>query len=211
MRHYFPPISLEFARACPNNESMNATKCPDSLKDHFLIALPAIDEGIFANSITYICEHSDRGAMGIVINHPLDLRLDEIFEHLAISDIRYPHNEPILAGGPVHMDRGFVLHRSTPHRWDSTLQVTDQIALTTSQDILTAIAHDEGPEESIVALGYAGWGAGQLEQELADNAWLTIPADTDIIFKTPVEMRAKAAAAKFGIDLALLAPGAGHA
>lgn len=190
---------------------METSADQNSLKDHFLIALPAIDDGIFANSITYICEHSDRGAMGIVINHPLDLRLDEIFEHLAISDIRYPHDELILAGGPVHMDRGFVLHRATPRQWDSTLQVTEQIALTTSQDILTAIAHDEGPEDSIVALGYAGWGAGQLENELADNAWLAVPADTDIIFRTPVEMRAKAAAAKFGIDLALFSPTAGHA
>lgn len=183
----------------------------DNLKDHFLIALPTIEDGIFANSITYICEHSDRGAMGIVINHPLDLRLDEIFEHLAISDIRYPHNELILAGGPVHMDRGFVLHGSSPQQWDSTLQVTDKIALTTSQDILTAIAHDEGPEDSIVALGYAGWGAGQLENELADNAWLAVPSDLDIIFNTPIEQRAKAAAAKFGIDLNLFSSTAGHA
>lgn len=190
---------------------MNTPTAPASLKNHFLIAMPTISSGIFANSITYICEHSERGAMGIVINHPLDLRLTEIFEHLAISDIRYPRNDHILAGGPVHMDRGFVLHRSTSQQWDSTLQITDQIALTTSQDILAAIAHDEGPEDSIVALGYAGWDAGQLEDELADNSWLTIPADINIIFKTPVELRAQAAAEKFGINLALIAPQAGHA
>lgn len=200
-----------FARRYPNNKIMTEKECPTSLKNHFLIALPAINSGIFANSISYSCEHSERGAMGIVINHPLDLKLDEIFEHLAISDIRYPHDDPILAGGPVHMDRGFVLHRSTDHQWDSTLQVTDQIALTTSQDILTAIAHDEGPDESIVALGYAGWGAGQLESEMADNSWLAVPADLDIIFHTPLERRAQAAAARFGIDLALIAPQPGHA
>ena len=149
--------------------------------------------------------------MGIVINHPLDLSLDEIFRHLDIADISHPHEAHILAGGPVQMDRGFVLHRSTDSHWESTIRVSEQIALTTSQDILTAIAHDKGPRDSLVALGYAGWGAGQLELELADNAWLTTPADSDIIFNTPVEHRAKAAAAKLGIDLALISPLAGHA
>ncbi len=149
--------------------------------------------------------------MGIVINHPLDLSLDEIFHHLEIADIHHHHDDHILAGGPVHMDRGFVLHRNTNNHWDSTIRVSEQIALTTSQDILTSIAHDKGPEDSLVALGYAGWGAGQLELELAENAWLTTPADSDIIFNTPVEQRAKAAAAKLGIDLALIAPQAGHA
>ncbi|WP_420814628.1 YqgE/AlgH family protein [Oceanicoccus sagamiensis] len=182
-----------------------------SLKDHFLIAMPSIGDGIFAHSITYICEHNEQGAMGIVINHPLDLSLDEIFEHLEIDNIQTPHSDQILAGGPVHMDRGFVLHRNTETHWDSTISVSDQIALTTSQDILTAIAHDEGPSDSIVALGYAGWSEGQLESELADNAWLTAPADSDILFNTPIEHRAKAAAAKMGVDLALISPTAGHA
>ncbi|MCP3908095.1 MAG: YqgE/AlgH family protein [Oceanicoccus sp.] len=182
-----------------------------SLKDHFLIAMPSIGDGIFAHSITYICEHNEQGAMGIVINHPLDLSLDEIFEHLEIDNIQTPHQDQILAGGPVHMDRGFVLHRNTDDHWDSTIRVSDQIALTTSQDILTAIAHDEGPSDSIVALGYAGWSEGQLESELADNAWLTAPADSNIIFNTPVEQRAKAAAATMGIDLSLISPTAGHA
>lgn len=190
---------------------MDTTNKFTSLKDHFLIAMPSINSGIFANSITYICEHNDHGAMGIVINHPLDLSLDEIFQHLEIEDIHSRHEERILAGGPVHMDRGFVLHSDSPTQWESTIKVSPQIALTTSQDILTAIAHNEGPENSLVALGYAGWEAGQLEDELADNAWLTIPADSTIIFKTPVEDRAKAAAAKMGIDLALISPQVGHA
>lgn len=181
-----------------------------SLKDHFLIAMPSIEDGIFANSVTYICEHNDQGAMGIVINHPLNLSLDEIFHHLEIADIHHPHSEQILAGGPVHMDRGFVLHRGSDCAWDSTLQISSQVALTTSQDILAAIAHNEGPTDSLVALGYAGWGAGQLEHELTENAWLTAPADGDIIFNTPIELRAKMAAAKLGVDLALIAP-AGHA
>ena len=182
-----------------------------SLKDHFLIAMPTIGDGLFANSLTYLCEHNDQGAMGIVINHPLDLSLDEIFEHLAIDDVQKTHTQRILAGGPVHMDRGFVLHRQTPNDWDSTLNISSQIALTTSNDILTAIARDQGPSDSLVALGYAGWSAGQLEQELTENAWLTAPADSDIIFNTPIEQRASAAAAKLGIDLALISPQAGHA
>jgi putative transcriptional regulator len=182
-----------------------------NLKDHFLIAMPSISDGIFAHSITYICEHNEQGAMGIVINHPLDLRLDEIFAHLNISNIYRPYHDLIFAGGPVHMDRGFVLHRNTDNKWESTIHISDQIALTTSQDILTAMAHNKGPKESIVALGYAGWGKGQLEEELADNAWLTAPADSDIIFNTPIELKAKAAAAKIGIDLALISSEVGHA
>lgn len=190
---------------------MNMPSSAACLKNHFLIAMPSIEEGLFANSLTYICEHNDQGAMGIVVNHPLDLSLDEIFEHLQIDDVQKSHSQRILAGGPVHMDRGFVLHRQTHSDWNSTLNISSQIALTTSNDILTAIAHDEGPSDSLVALGYAGWTAGQLEQELADNAWLTAPADSEIIFNTPVEQRARAAAAKLGVDLALIAPQAGHA
>lgn len=183
-----------------------------SLKGQFLIAMPSISEGIFAHSITYICEHNEQGAMGIVINHPLDLSLDEIFQHLEIDDINSKHSDHILAGGPVHMDRGFVLHPCTKDdAWASTIRISDNIQLTTSQDILTAIARDKGPAESLIALGYAGWSEGQLEVELAENAWLTAPADNDIIFNTPVENRAKAAAAKMGIDLALISPNAGHA
>ena len=190
---------------------MTTFNSANSLKDHFLIALPTITDGLFANSITYLCEHTEEGAMGIVINHPLDLSQDEIFQHLNIPDIKSPHDDHILAGGPVHMDRGFVLHRATEQNWDSTIRISGQIALTTSQDILAAIAHDQGPKDNLVALGYAGWGAGQLEEELAENSWLTVPADSSIIFDTPIELRAKAAAAKIGIDLALISPMAGHA
>ena len=182
-----------------------------SLKDHFLIAMPCITDGIFAHSITYICEHNKHGAMGLVINHPLDLSLNQIFDHLEIDTIQTSHQDKVLAGGPMHMDRGFVLHRTTDTNWESTLCVSDQIALTTSQDILTAMANNKGPGDSIVALGYASWSEGQLESELADNAWLTAPADSQIIFNTPIEQRAKAAVAKIGIDLALISPTAGHA
>ena len=116
-----------------------------------------------------------------------------------------------MAGGPVQIDRGFILHKAGQGSWTSTLPITDQISLTTSQDILTSIAQEEGPEDNLVALGYAGWNAGQLEQELAANAWLTLPADSDIMFKLPIEKRLDAAAKKLGIDLHLIAPGSGHA
>lgn len=149
--------------------------------------------------------------MGIVINHPLNLSLDDILEQLNLNNPEHPHLEPILAGGPVSTDRGFVLHNDTSQQWSSTLQISDSICLTSSQDILNAIARDEGPSRSLVVLGYAGWSAGQLEDELADNAWLTAPADDDIIFNTPIELRASSAASKLGIDLSLISPEAGHA
>jgi putative transcriptional regulator len=182
-----------------------------SLKDHFLIAMPALTEGIFAHSVTYLCEHNEEGALGIVINQPLGLRLSEVLQHLDIEDIDLDRDEPVLAGGPVQTDRGFVLHTPSGRGWDSTVQITEQISLTTSRDVLAAIAHHEGPAACLVALGYAGWGAGQLESELGANAWLTLPADSAIIFHTPIEQRLNAAAAKLGVDLVLMAPGAGHA
>ena len=149
--------------------------------------------------------------MGIVINQPLTLSLDDILGQLNISNPEHPHKEPILAGGPVNVERGFVLHDDTSNTWSSSLQINDKLCLTSSRDILDAIAMDKGPGHSLVALGYAGWGAGQLEDELAENAWLTAPADSDIIFNTPIELRASRAAAKLGVDLALISSEAGHA
>ena len=182
-----------------------------SFKNHFLIAMPSLTEGMFAHTITYICEHSDQGAMGIVINQPMGMPLRDILDHLNIGDACAHLDDPVMAGGPVQTDRGFVLHRTGAQRWDSTLVITDEISLTTSRDILDSMAHAEGPGDSLVALGYAGWGAGQLEDEIAANTWLTLPADSDIIFSVPVERRLDAAAAKLGVNMSLLAPGAGHA
>lgn len=195
----------------PILNDMNPNNAFTSLKDHFLIAMPSLNDSEFGHSITYVCEHTEQGAMGIVINHPTELHLDEIFSHLDLAEEGRSHPDSIVAGGPVQTDRGFVLHRGSAENWDSSLQVSENISLTTSQDILAAMAHDEGPEEALVALGYAGWSAGQLEQEIANNAWLTTPADSHIIFKTPFEDKAAAAAAQLGIDLALISPDAGHA
>ena len=181
------------------------------MRDHFLLAMPALSEGIFSHSITYICEHGESGAMGIVINQPLDLSLGEIFEHLQIDSPAGFNNEPVMAGGPVQIDHGFVLHRGCDTPWEANLRVTDEINLTTSRDILRAIADGKGPRDHLIALGYAGWSAGQLEQELAENSWLTLPADSDIIFTTPVDQRVGTAAARLGIDMNLISGEAGHA
>ncbi len=183
----------------------------ESLKDHFLIAMPSLTQGIFAHSVTYLCEHNEHGAMGLIINRPMDIALGEILDHLNVDGVRNHGEDPVMAGGPVQTDRGFVLHRTSERQWESTMPITDEISLTTSRDILDAFAHNDGPDCALVALGYAGWSAGQLESELAANSWLTIPADSAIIFNLPAEKRFDAAVAKLGIDLAQLAPGAGHA
>lgn len=191
--------------------SVNTAKSGDCLRDHFLLAMPCLTEGIFSQSITYICEHGESGAMGIVINRPLDLSVGEIFEHLQISASHDLSCEPVMAGGPVQMDHGFVLHRRCDKGWEASLKVTPEITLTTSRDILRAIARGEGPRDHLIALGYAGWSAGQLEQELADNSWLTLPGNSDVIFSTPSDQRLGAAAAQLGIDMNLISGQAGHA
>lgn len=180
------------------------------LANHFLIAMPSLREGIFAQSLTYLCDHGADGALGLVINHPLDLSLDDLLDHVGLQE-HADCPEAVYAGGPVHTDRGFVLHRRDQRNWDSSLPIGDELALTTSLDVLRAIAQGEGPAPRLVALGYAGWGPGQLEDELAANAWLTLPAVSDILFELPPEQRLRAAAARLGVDLNLMAPGAGHA
>jgi putative transcriptional regulator len=182
-----------------------------SLANHFLIAMPALEDPNFQRSVTYICEHNENGAMGIVINRQTDLELGEVLEHMQIPPrIDAVRHQPVYAGGPVQQDRGFVLHRPAGN-WVSMLTVSDDIAITTSRDILEAISAGEGPDDSIIALGYAGWAPGQLEEELAANAWLNGPADERIIFATPCEQRWKAAAALLGVDLELLSSEVGHA
>lgn len=195
----------------PHRSFVNTSRSSDCLRDHFLLAMPGLSEGIFSQSITYICEHGESGAMGIVINQPLDLSVKEIFEHLQIEPQADFSDVPVMAGGPVHMDHGFVLHRNCDASWEASLKVTTEMTLTTSRDILRAIAEEQGPEEHLIALGYAGWAAGQLEHELAENSWLTLPGDSDIIFTVPAEQRLGAAAAQLGIDMNLISGQAGHA
>ena len=181
------------------------------LSNHFLIAMPSLADGNFSRSVTYICEHDDKGSLGITINRPSDILLEEIFQQLEIP-CSQPHisQQPVYVGGPVQQDRGFLLH-SPVGNWDSSLQVTENIAVTTSKDILEAIARGEGPEQVIIALGYAGWGPGQLEHEMSENAWLSCPANEQILFHTPAEKRWEQAAMLLGIDLQLLSSDTGHA
>lgn len=181
------------------------------LNNQFLIAMPALDDPNFSHTVTYICDHTTQGAMGIILNRPTELVLEDLIEQLGIEaaddDLA---NIPVYQGGPVQMDRGFVIHNPIGD-WDSTLVMTKDVGLTMSQDIIEAIAHGIGPKKYHVALGYAGWGEGQLEEEILSNAWLTGPAVEDIVFDMPVERRWQAAANAMGIELNLLSPDAGHA
>ncbi|CAN7189730.1 YqgE/AlgH family protein [Pseudomonas solani] len=184
---------------------------PTYLKHHFLIAMPHMDDPNFAQTVTYLVEHNEQGAMGLVINRPNGLNLSDVLEQLR-PEIDPParcQTLPIYAGGPVQTDRGFVLHPSGL-TFQATLELGD-LALSTSQDVLFAIAEGQGPEKSLITLGYAGWDAGQLEAELVDNAWLTCPADPAILFDTAADQRLAAAAARLGINLNLLTTQAGHA
>jgi len=181
------------------------------LTGHFLIAMPSLKDGFFNHAVTYICEHDKSGSFGIIINQETELTLKHIVKEMHIgAEENYNAEQPVFIGGPVDQGRGFILHRPTGN-WQSTLKVNENIALTTSKDILEAIVNNEGPENSIVALGYAGWTAGQLDNEIAANAWLSCPADEQIIFDTPPEERWKAAAQLIGIDLSLLSNDTGHA
>ena len=186
---------------------MNAN---DSLTNHFLIAMPALEDPNFSHTVTYICQHDEQGAMGIVCNRPQELTVREVLEHLEIPvSESLDADIPVYTGGPVQSEHGFVLH-SPVGPWSASLQVTEDIALTTSLDILSAIAEGAGPPHYLLALGYAGWGAGQLEEEMAANAWLSGPADTTILFETPPQARWAAAAALLGVDLNLLSGEVGH-
>jgi putative transcriptional regulator len=183
----------------------------DFLTNQFLIAMPAMTDSNFAQTVTFIWEHNADGALGIIINRPLQMRLADVFEQLKMPTAPgVSGNQPVLQGGPVQTDRGFVVHQTGGH-WEHTRQVSSRLQVTTSPDILDAMARGGGPETALVALGYAGWSAGQLENEIAQNAWLTVPADERILFETPYEQRWRAAGRLLGIDLATISPHVGHA
>jgi len=184
----------------------------DFLTNQFLIAMPAMADENFSQTVTFICEHNAQGALGIIINRPLEMRLADVFRQLKLPVTREPlSSQPVLQGGPVQTDRGFVVHRAQARDWDSTLRVSEQVHVTTSRDILDAMSRGEGPDDAFVALGYAGWEAGQLENEMVQNAWLSVAADAHVLFDTPFEQRWHAAGRLLGVDLATLSPHAGHA
>jgi len=182
------------------------------LTNQFLIAMPTLLDPNFFHSVAYICEHNQNGAMAIIINQPVDLTVGELMEQMD----EHPSQEsigikPVFRGGPVDVERGFVLHQTSGESWESSLPVTEHISLTSSNDIITAMAKGDGPEKSLVALGYSGWGAGQLEAEIRHNAWLNVPATSQILFDTEVPDRWEAAAKLIGIDIHQLTGDVGHA
>jgi putative transcriptional regulator len=181
------------------------------LTNHFLIAMPNMVDPYFAKSLTFICEHNDQGALGVVVNRPIEMTLGTLFERLSLplSSNRLG-SEPVYFGGPVQTDRGFVLHQPIG-QWQSTLAVRNSVGLTTSKDVLEAVGQGGGPSKILVTLGYSGWAAGQLENEIKQNAWLTVEAKDAIIFDTPAEERLPAAMQLLGIDFAKLSEEAGHA
>ncbi len=181
------------------------------LTHHFLIAMPSMADPNFSRTLTYICEHSEQGALGLVVNRPIDMSLGSLLEKLDLGrESPESQQAPVYFGGPVQTDRGFVLHQPAGE-WKSTLRVRDGVGLTTSLDILEAVGQGQGPQRMMVALGYSGWGAGQLEEELKQNAWLTVEAAESIIFDLSADKRLAAAMGLLGVSYATLSDTAGHA
>ena len=197
---YNPPMS-----ANPPDPSFT------DLTNHFLVAMPGMADGNFGGSVVFLAEHSPKGALGLVINRPMELNLQSLFERIDLKlEIAPLHASPVYFGGPVQTDRGFVLHQPLG-TWNSTVTVGDSLGLTSSKDVLEAVAVGAGPSRLLVTLGYAGWGPGQLEEEIGRNAWLTVKADPDVIFETPVAQRLSRAFGLLGINPAFLSASAGHA
>jgi putative transcriptional regulator len=182
-----------------------------NLTHQFLIAMPAMADPNFSRTLTYVCEHNEQGALGVIVNRPIDMTLADLFDRVGLS-LEHPglSRQPVYYGGPVQPERGFVLHRPL-NDWQATLVVNHEIGLTSSRDILQAMSDRGEPEEVLISLGYAGWTAGQLEWELSQNAWLTVAADPHIIFHLPPEERLAAAMHALGVDFSNLSDVAGHA
>ena len=182
-----------------------------NLTDHFLIAMPAMEDPYFSHALVYVCEHNENGALGIIVNRPIDMNLAGLLEKIDIKlEAQDMARHPVYFGGPVQLDRGFVLHRPIG-QWQSTLSVNAEVGLTSSRDVLASVGAAGLPAEIIISLGYAGWEAGQLENELAQNSWLTVPAEASILFDLPSEERLPAAMQKLGISFTQLSDVAGHA
>ncbi len=181
------------------------------LKHHFLMSMPSLESDYFSNSLIYLCEHNDEGAMGIVVSKPHDIPMDEILDQLELPENSPLNFQPVYQGGPVSEEHGFILHRQGEQAWKASLHLPEQLTLTTSLDVLEAISRGEGPEQYLFALGYAGWGPGQLDEEMSQNLWLSSPANLDILFNVDPEFRLSSAASLLGVDLNLISAQAGHA
>jgi putative transcriptional regulator len=180
------------------------------LNNQFIIAMPGLADPNFFHTVTYLCQHNEEGALGIVVNRSAEMKLGEIFKQMKIRVTSpWAAETLVFAGGPVQQERGFVLH-TAGGGWDATMAVSESVSLTTSRDVIEAIAAGKGPEQYLVALGYAGWGEGQLEQEILANAWLNTPYSKYVLFDTPINKRWRAAAEQIGIDINQLTTQAGH-
>ena len=186
-----------------------------NLTNQFLIAMPGMANDTFAGAVVYLCEHTEKGALGLVINKPIDITLKNLFDKVELPlDSPTLGEQPVFFGGPVQTERGFVLHDGAAGQggpYTSTLSIPGGLSMTTSKDVLEALASGNGPKRLLVTLGYSGWGAGQLEDELGRNGWLTVDAVPDIIFDTPIEQRYDRALALLGFDPRMLSQEAGHA
>ena len=173
--------------------------------------MPGLADPNFFHTVTYLCQHNQDGALGIVINRPTGMKLGDIFEQMGIkTELENIQAMPVFAGGPVQQERGFVIHSPCEQHWDSSISTADNITLTSSRDVLEAIAQGKGPSNFLIALGYAGWGSGQLEKEIVENAWLNTPCFEPILYETPINKRWNAAAGQIGIDINRLTTAAGH-
>ncbi|MBE0376357.1 MULTISPECIES: YqgE/AlgH family protein [Pseudoalteromonas] len=183
-----------------------------SLENHFLIAMPSMQDPFFKRAVAYICEHNEDGAMGLVINQPINITVGDLLDKIEIDNDKSTQaaSVAVFAGGPVKTDRGFVLH-SPKSGYSASQELSSEIMITTSKDVLASLTTAQAPEQFIITLGYSGWEQGQLEQELLENAWLIIKADPDIIFNTPIEQRWEKAVATLGFDISQLSSEAGHA
>ncbi len=183
-----------------------------SLQNYLLIASPSMQDPYFARTVTYICEHNEHGAMGLVINQPVGMKLKELVNQVddKAEVLDEKANDIILAGGPVSQDRGFILHTTQPG-WSASLSMNSDIMVTTSKDIISSLGNEHAPEKSLIILGYAGWTAGQLEEEIQTNSWLMVEADTELLFDTPIHKKWEAAVQRLGIDVWQLGPDVGHA
>ncbi len=185
-------------------------KLNNYLNNQFIIAMPGLTAPDFSHTVSYLCQHNEEGALGIIINRPANMNLGEVFKQMDITVTSSVASEKmVFAGGPVQQDRGFVLHTNYGN-WDVSIKVSDTITLTTSRDIIEAIAVDTGPDDYLVALGYAGWGRGQIEEEILHNSWLNTPYCQSILFDSPINQRWQQAAKEIGIDINLLTLQAGH-
>jgi putative transcriptional regulator len=209
-----PETQQGAGEATSSSESSETTQALN-LANHFLIAMPSMLDPVFGGTVVYLCEHNSNGALGVIINKPTDMTMEVLFDRIELQLEIAPHlppvdKYPVMFGGPVQVERGFVLH--TPGaEFSSMMRVSEEIALTTSKDVLEAVAAGGGPKRMLVSLGCAGWSAGQLEQEIVRNGWLTVPADPEIVFNMPIEERFAAAMKLLGIDPMMLTGQAGHA